>query len=1176
MRTPNGAPTDVDFGKLGDAAIARAMHWIEESKKYPEDPAAKLLSKILKHPDGLDFTVSFVDNVIRPEDKSVAAHYLSELAAGDTSMLPTALRAPFKMGRLAPILPDTAVNITQKIFARMVGDLVLDVTPAKLGPAIERLRAGGARLNMNLLGEAVLGDKEADKRLDDTMQLLKRDDVDYVSLKVSAVTGPHNPWAYDAMVDKAVKALTPLYDVANSYSPKKFVNLDMEEYKDLHMTIDVFKRILEKPGMENLQAGIVLQAYLPDSLNAMKDLQAWAAKRVANGGAPIKVRVVKGANQQMEHVEAVMHGWAMTLQDGKEATDANYMRVLEYALRPEHTKNVRIGVAGMNLFTVAYAFELAKARGVFGTNGVEFEMLSGMAAPQSKAVAEDVGPLLFYVPVVNPEEYDVAIAYLVRRLEENSANQNFMSGIFDLDKQDIQQRESERFTRAFARIFEVPDTPNRQQNRLDETEEDVLAHVVDENGNWKFDNIPDSDPALMENVEWSRRIIKAIPGCTTGNETVAKHTLTDPKQIDQMVERAKKGSEEWLKLSVNERAEILHNVGKVLALHRAELMTVAASEAYKPLDQGDVEVSEAVDFCHYYAEQSKQMAAEKGAEFVPSKVIVVTPPWNFPMAIPCGSTISALASGAAVIFKPAAQAKRTGAYLAELMWEAGVPKDVLQFCQIKRELGQSLMTNPAVDRVILTGSSATAERFRSWRPELGLMAETSGKNAIIVTPSADLDLAVKDIVNSAFGHAGQKCSASSLAILVGSVGRSRRVKNQLLDAVESMVVDYPTNPATEMSPIIMADDKKLNRGLTTLGEGERWAIKPRKLDDSGHLWSPGVRIGVQPGSEYHLTEYFGPILGIMRCETLEEAIELQNATDFGLTAGLHSLDANEINYWLDNVKAGNVYVNRGITGAIVRRQSFGGWKQSAVGATTKAGGPSYLYNMGEWVPAGDPAELAKVSAPVGGVNAAMYEGAFKAALSLSAEDATKAQALINSVADAFNKEYGQGHDPSQLGVEKNVLRYLPLPVKIRLSKGEAQWQLLGLATAGLSVGSDIEVSVDDNLEPAIEKFLADNHVRVLRETVDQFHRRIGQWAPHTGNLDGRIRLIGGDYIETCKAMEGNIDVAVWHHPVTYSGRVEVLPFVHEQAVAMTNHRFGNHTPLSEAVKIKSLAEELEA
>lgn len=215
----------------------------------------------------------------------------------------------------------------------------------------------------------------------------------------------------------------------------------------------------------------------------MKHLQEWAAERVANGGGRIKVRVVKGANLSMETVDARERGWKLTTQKSKQDTDSNYMKVLDYALTKEHTRNIKIGVAGMNLFTVAFAFELAHERGVLESGGVEFEMLTGMASPQSKAVAEDTGHLLFYVPVVNPDEYDVAIAYLVRRLEENSLDQNFMSDIFDLDDADVLHKEEQRFRRALDRVYEVEVGPVRQQNRLTETADDIKS-FVQKDGEW--------------------------------------------------------------------------------------------------------------------------------------------------------------------------------------------------------------------------------------------------------------------------------------------------------------------------------------------------------------------------------------------------------------------------------------------------------------------------------------------------------------------------------------------------------------------------------------------------------------------------------------------------------------------------------------------------------------------
>ena len=415
------------------------------------------------------------------------------------------------------------------------------------------------------------------------------------------------------------------------------------------------------------------------------------------------------------------------------------------------------------------------------------------------------------------------------------------------------------------------------------------------------------------------------------------------------------------------------------------------------------------------------------------------------------------------------------------------------------QLGKQLISHPEVDRVILTGAYETAELFRSFRPDLPLLAETSGKNAIIVTPSADFDLAAKDVAYSAFGHAGQKCSAASLVILVGSAATSPRFRNQLVDAVTSMKVGYPEDPTSQMGPIIAPAEGKLLDGLTTLGAGESWQIRPRQLDGSGKLWSPGVRTGVARGSRYHLTEFFGPILGVMTAETLEEAVAITNDIDYGLTSGLHSLDADELDYWLQNIQAGNLYVNRGITGAIVRRQPFGGWKKSSVGAGTKAGGPNYLMGLGEWETAPSTA-----TAQVHGAAARLLDAARRTGRALSAEELGGLERSLRSDAAAWADEFGAAKDVSGLTAERNVFRYLPVPVTVRLSEGEPLAQLVRVLAAGVLAGSEVAVSTAVALPASLQAVATELGLEVTVEDD-------GAWLARVPRLGaGRIRLIGGD------------------------------------------------------------------
>jgi len=1177
VELPSVRPQD-----LATEAIALVRRWLEEGSRIPVDASAAQLAGVLKDPNGLAFTVGFVDGVVRPEDLSVAARNLKALAPKVPAFLPWYMKSAVALGgSLAPVLPGVVIPVARRVLREMVGHLIVDATDAKLGASIQKIKKDGIHLNVNLLGEAILGQNEASRRLEGTRKLLARPDVDYVSIKVSSTVAPHNHWAFDEAVEHIIEKLAPLYRLAASSSPRKFINLDMEEYKDLELTIAVFTQLLDRPEFKDLEAGIVLQAYLPDALSAMIRLQEWSAARTAQGGAPIKVRVVKGANLPMEQVDADLHGWPLATWGSKQDSDTSYKAVLDYALTPEHIANVRIGVAGHNLFDVALAHLLAEARGV--KKGLEFEMLLGMATGQAEAVKQTVGSLLLYTPVVHPGEFDVAIAYLIRRLEEGASQENFMSAVFELDKNEgLFEREKNRFLASLDALTDTVPGPNRVQDRLafdaaaltqEELSRAALATDAGFGGpTASFENTPDTDPDLPANRTWGRAILERVPSTALGLATADSHELKTAEELDDVIATAVVRGTEWGALSGAQRAEVLHRAGVRLEARRAELLEVMAAECGKTLDQGDPEVSEAIDFAHYYAELAKELDHVDGATFVPSKLTVVTPPWNFPVAIPAGSTLASLAAGSAVVIKPARQARRSGAVMVEALWEAfdeaGIDRSVLQYVQLAdRELGTQLVSHPAVDRLILTGGYETAELFRSFRKDLPLLAETSGKNAIIVTPSADLDLAAKDVVQSAFGHAGQKCSAASLVVLVGSVATSRRFNQQLEDAARSLKVGYPVDPQTQMGPVIEPAQGKLLRGLTTLGEGEKWVLEPKKLDESGKLWSPGVRSGVKRGSEYHKTEYFGPILGVMTADTLEEAVAIVNEIDYGLTSGLHSLDPAELDYWLQNIQAGNLYVNRGITGAIVRRQPFGGWKKSAVGAGTKAGGPNYLVGLGSW----KDAEVSATGAPT-----AAARGLLAAARSaeLGAEDLAWLEQALASDAQAWAAEFGAARDASGLTAERNVFRYHAVPATIRFeadASGRGLAEVLRIAAAAATAwgGRTPEgtvVSAAEKLPAAVVQALSAAGMPAVVEDDAAWAARVGRLAAKTGpESSARIRLIGAPVLPTAEAADGKPDVAIYANDVVAAGRVELLTFLKEQAVSITAHRFGTPNHLSDAL-----------
>jgi RHH-type transcriptional regulator, proline utilization regulon repressor / proline dehydrogenase / delta 1-pyrroline-5-carboxylate dehydrogenase len=405
--------------------------------------------------------------------------------------------------------------------------------------------------------------------------------------------------------------------------------------------------------------------------------------------------------------------------------------------------------------------------------------------------------------------------------------------------------------------------------------------------------------------------------------------------------------------------------------------------------------------------------------------------------------------------------------------------------------------------VLLTGAIETARMFQSWRAETKVLAETSGKNAMVITASADIDSALKDLVSSAFGHAGQKCSAASLAILAPCWYDNPDVMERLADAVRSLHVGVASDLATDIGPVIESPSPKLQRALTKLDSGESWLVEPRQLDANGRLWTPGVRIGVIRGSWFHQTECFGPVLGIMRAETLNDAIALQNDVAFGLTAGLQSLDEAEIAEWVERVESGNLYVNRSITGAIVQRQPFGGWKASSFGPGAKAGGPSYVMSLQRWSEAGEP---------------------------MSAALATLEASFRKSMNEFFSAE----QDPSGLVAESNVLRHRPLPYGVAVLLGEQApaWSRHVVEAASKATGTPVWVGV---AEP---------------ETDEAFLHRL------EANPVDRVRLVGGASREI-RARLHQLGTVVDDAPLTTNPRVELCHWVREQSVTITRHRHGH-------------------
>jgi len=1074
-----------DDPRLADQAVVLARRLLDRSTELEtrgEGRRAARLGRLIDDAGGRALLFALTDEVLRISNPSAAAaRFAAIVRANRTDAMGPIDRLLLAAGaRVASIAPKLVMPLVVRRIKAETSGIVLPADDPGLRRHLARRSADGVELNVNPLGEAILSDAEAGERMRLVLEQVARPDVDHISLKASAVVAHLDPLALDRSVERIADRLREVYRAADVASPPTFVNLDMEEYRDLELTCRAFMAVLSEPEFSGIDAGIVMQAYLPDSHAALDELGGWATARRAAGGGRIRVRIVKGANLAMERVESELHGWTPAPYPSKADVDASYKAMLDSALRPEWADAVLIGVASHNLFELAWAHLVATERGQ--RDRVRVEMLEGMAPAQARAAHELLGgELRLYAPVVTDDDFVASLAYLTRRLDENTQPDNFLRSLFRLAEDRAEfDAQAERFRRSV-------DARHGVVRRR-------LRHPIEVAGD-SFDNEPLAD--MTDPDTRSAMLVAAAP-------RVDIERAESTGDIDGVITGLN-----GVTPSIEQRRTELLAVAELMRAERTETLALMAHPELgvgKTYREGDPEVCEAIDFCRYYGSVGTELLTPEPevADLVavePVGTVAVIAPWNFPYAIPTGGVAAALAAGNRVILKPAPEAVHVGARIVDQFHRAGVDPSRLQLVVCDDEVGRHLITHEGVDTIILTGAFQTAQMFLDWVPERRLFAETSGKNSLVITATADLDLAIADLVQSAFGHAGQKCSAASLAVVEADVYDAPSFQQRLADAVESLPVGPAHDPATIMGPLIAPPAPNLRRALTQLEPGERWLVEPRELDVQ--LWTPGVRLGVAPGSWFHRTECFGPVLGLVRADDLDHAIEIQNATDYALTGGLHSLDDAEVDRWTSRVHVGNAYVNRGITGAIVRRQPFGGWRRSSVGGGSKAGGPGHVVQFTRTSPTDELNDVGRATAS--------YQRAWKG---------------------HFSRE----HDPSGLHAESNVFRYLPVTEVVvwhdASRPNHDALALIELASATTSVS-----------------------VALVDASTDGPDALVARCANGDEPLVDRVRVLTDLPADARRALH-RANVPVDDDPPVADGRIELRKWVREQAISRTMHRHG--------------------
>ena len=890
--------------------------------------------------------------------------------------------------RLARVAPWVSGQFLRWNVSGMARQFIAGRNPHDVMRTLRKRHRKGLGFTVDLLGEAVVSEKEATDytvRCFDLLEGLARATrgwsdasgenselfpVVNLSVKISALYSQMNPADPADAISHLAPKLRQLLRRARELGA--FVNFDMESYAHKNTTLALFKTLfLEREFLDWPHAGIVVQAYLQDSGKDLQDLLAWGRAR----GTRFTVRLVKGAYWDYERIKSRQNGWDIPVFQQKSASDANFEALTRVLLENESIVTAAFG--SHNVRSIAHAQAVAEELGI-ERNRFEFQLLYGMAGPVKRALVEMGYRVREYCPV---GELLPGMSYLVRRLLENTSNEGFLRAKFSdnaseesllRDPAELVSANGTKASRPALRSHEQGEEFNGAPRKSAASEPYENASLV----NFAHSEAQQKMRAAL--AEMRTRLGRKYPLVVNGDQVWTERTIAsiNPSRPDEVVghvaeagipeaEEAVKAAREafhrWSFTPFAERAQLLERVAAIMEQRRYELCALEVFEVGKPWAEADGDIREAIDFCGYYAQQMRLrgrprltqhvLGEESYQHYWPRGVALVIAPWNFPMAILCGMVTAAIVTGNTVIMKPAEQAAVCGALLMEIFEQAGVPRGVLNFLPGKGSvMGAHLVDHKDIDVIAFTGSREvglriweSAGKTRPGQRELKrVVCEMGGKNAVIIDSDADLDEAIVDSIYSAFGYQGQKCSAlSRLIVLEENYGR---VMDRLLSAAASLRMGDPEEPGITVGPVIDQAAYRRIQEYIEIGKAEA-TLEYQKGDvpEQGFFIPPTIFGNVTPEMRIAREEIFGPVLSVMKARDLDEAIRMANSTEFALTAGFFSRSPAHIDRARAELVAGNVYINRSCTGAVVGRHPFGGFKMS--GGGTKAGGEDYLLQF---------------------------------------------------------------------------------------------------------------------------------------------------------------------------------------------------------------------------------------
>ncbi|MFZ5648000.1 MAG: L-glutamate gamma-semialdehyde dehydrogenase [Bacillota bacterium] len=911
--------------------------------------------------------------------ESVARH-LQEYFCRPDQDFPGSLQWGLKMVSPGSVMAKVVAKTISGNINGMARQFIVGEDAVEALSTLQKLRKEGLAFTADLLGEAVVSENEAKAYQDRYMDLITTladrqnswkplgggpGDLDWghspkinVSIKPSAMYSQMNPRSFEHSVEEAGNRLRPIFRLA--VSNNVFVLLDMEQTALKNLTLAMYKRLLEEDEFKQYPyTGIVIQAYLKDSEKDLADLIQWAK----NKGRRITVRLVKGAYWDAETILAKQNNWEIPVFTNKQETDANFEKLSRMLL--ENHQWVSFACASHNIRSISYVVEMAKELNVPG-DCLEFQVLYGMAEPVRNALKKAGLKLRLYAPI---GKMLPGMAYLVRRLLENTANESFLRCSFaeGMSKESMLKNPLDLLNESPPCIKEEPAAPEYGDKGL-------------------FRNDPLLDWTIGENrVNFEKALGvarkgfgKKIPLYINGREIYTESEIksTNPnrpsevigvvaaagvREAGEAVSAAGKAFDTWRETEPRQRAEYLFRAASAAREMRMELAALQVFEVGKNWSEADADVVEAIDFLEYYGREMiriskpRRMGRAPGELshlfYEPRGVGAIIAPWNFPFAISVGMSAAAIVTGNTVVYKPASQSPVVGYWVYEIFRRAGLPPGVLNFLPGPGgKIGDYLVTHPDVAFITFTGSMEVGLKIiekAAKTPEYAtgvksVVAEMGGKNAIIIDSDADIDEAVVHTIHSAFGYQGQKCSACSRAIVLEE--NYELFVDRLKAAAESIKIGPAEKPETYMGSVIDESAKKKIMSYIEQGKKEGRVLVHREMPGmEGHYVPLTIFEGIEPHHVIAREEIFGPVLAVMKVKDFSEALRVANSTRYALTGGVFSRSPENIARARGEFRVGNLYINRGCTGAIVERHPFGGFKMSGVGS--KAGGPDYLLQF---------------------------------------------------------------------------------------------------------------------------------------------------------------------------------------------------------------------------------------